>query len=132
MRLPIRAHPSGRFGAGLFLFGLVFGLYHWITAPAHEFVPTGTIMIAAITFLMGFQLLMGFLNYDISAAPREPLHPHLEPLSHKADAADGQASTPASTNVLVLAESGETLRPPFAAGGYAVMPPSMATSAPVM
>jgi glycosyltransferase involved in cell wall biosynthesis len=96
------------FGAGLFLFGLVFGLYHWITAPAHEFVPTGTIMIAAITFLMGFQLLMGFLSYDISAAPREPLHPHLEPLSHKADAMDGQVSTPASTNVLVLAESGET------------------------
>ena len=73
------------FGAGLFLFGLVFGLYHWMTAPAHEFVPTGTIMIAAITFLMGFQLLMSFVNYDISAAPREPLHPHLEPLSHNAD-----------------------------------------------
>ncbi len=69
-------------------------------------MPTGTIMIAAITFLMGFQLLMSFVNYDISAAPREPLHPHLEPLSHKARGR-GDASTPASTNVLVLAESGD-------------------------
>lgn len=65
------------FGLGLSAFGLMFGLYHWLSAPAGEFVPTGTIMIAAITFLIGFQMLMGFLNYDISAAPREPLHPYL-------------------------------------------------------
>jgi hypothetical protein len=41
-------------------------------------VPTGTIMIAAITLLIGFQLLMGFLNYDISSAPREAMHPYLD------------------------------------------------------
>ena len=40
-------------------------------------MPTGTIMIAALTFLIGFQLLLSFLNYDISASPREPLHPFL-------------------------------------------------------
>jgi dolichol-phosphate mannosyltransferase len=40
-------------------------------------VPTGTIMIAALTFLIGFQLVLSFLNYDISASPREPLHPFL-------------------------------------------------------
>ena len=44
------------------------------------------------------------MNYDISAAPREPLHPHLEPLSHNADE---ETSTPASTNVLVLAEGAD-------------------------
>src|SRR6201994_3186913 len=64
-------------GSMLFLFGLVFGLYHWISAPPDQLVPTGTIMIAALTFLMGFQLLLSFLNYDISASPREPLHPFL-------------------------------------------------------
>jgi glycosyltransferase involved in cell wall biosynthesis len=64
-------------GSLLFLFGLVFGLYHWWAAPPDQFVPTGTIMIAALTFLMGFQLLLSFLNYDISASPREPLHPFL-------------------------------------------------------
>lgn len=64
-------------GAGLTLFGAIFGLYHWVAAPAGEFVPTGTIMIAAISLLIGFQLLMAFLNYDISSAPREAVHPFL-------------------------------------------------------
>ena len=65
-------------GLALFLFGLVFGLYHWWAAPPDQLVPTGTIMIAALTFLMGFQLVLAFLNYDISATPREPLHPFLK------------------------------------------------------
>ena len=56
----------------------MFGLYHWWSAPANQLVPTGTIMIAALTILMGFQLVLSFLNYDISASPREPLHPFLE------------------------------------------------------
>ncbi len=64
-------------GAALFLFGLVFGLYHWWAAPPDQLVPTGTIMIAALTFLIGFQLILSFLNYDISTSPREPLHPFL-------------------------------------------------------
>jgi dolichol-phosphate mannosyltransferase len=65
-------------GSALFVFGLAFGLYHWIAAPPDQLVPTGTIMIAALTFLMGFQLVLAFLNYDISASPREPLHPFLK------------------------------------------------------
>ena len=64
-------------GSALFLFGLVFGLYHWWAAPPDQLVPTGTIMIAALTFLIGFQLVLSFLNYDISTSPREPLHPFL-------------------------------------------------------
>jgi len=64
-------------GAALFGFGLLFGLYHWWSAPPDQLVPTGTIMIAALTFLIGFQLLLSFLNYDISSSPREPLHPFL-------------------------------------------------------
>jgi dolichol-phosphate mannosyltransferase len=64
-------------GAALFGFGLLFGLYHWWSAPPDQLVPTGTIMIAALTFLIGFQLLLSFLNYDIAASPREPLHPFL-------------------------------------------------------
>jgi dolichol-phosphate mannosyltransferase len=64
-------------GAMLFGFGLVFGLYHWWAAPPDQLVPTGTIMIAALTFLIGFQLLLSFLNYDISSSPREALHPFL-------------------------------------------------------
>ncbi len=64
-------------GAALSVFGLVFGLYHWWAAPPEQLVPTGTIMIAALTFLIGFQLILSFLNYDISSSPREALHPFL-------------------------------------------------------
>jgi dolichol-phosphate mannosyltransferase len=79
-------------GFGLALFGMAFGLYHWIAAPAGEFVPTGTIMIAAITLLIGFQLLMGFLNYDISSAPREAIHPYLDRVSAPAANERGAAA----------------------------------------
>jgi glycosyltransferase involved in cell wall biosynthesis len=66
-------------GLLLSVFGLLFGGYHWAEGVAtNEFVPTGTIMIAAITLLIGFQLLLAFLNYDIGTTPREPLHPFLE------------------------------------------------------
>jgi glycosyltransferase involved in cell wall biosynthesis len=66
------------FGALLLLFGLTFGTYHWfLAAISGEPTPTGTIMIATISLLFGFQLLLAFLNYDISSVPREPLHPFL-------------------------------------------------------
>jgi dolichol-phosphate mannosyltransferase len=82
-------------GAALFGFGLAFGLYHWWSAPPEQLVPTGTIMIAALTFLIGFQLLLSFLNYDISSSPREALHPFLAraPRSLSAAGEAGQAST---------------------------------------
>lgn len=73
-------------GAALSGFGLVFGLYHWWAAAADQLVPTGTIMIAALTFLTGFQLLLSFLNYDISNSPREALHPLLGPRLRQAAA----------------------------------------------
>ena len=65
-------------GAFLLLFGLTFGTYHWIVGGMRdEFTPPGTVMIAAISLLIGFQLVLAFLNYDISSVPREPLHPML-------------------------------------------------------
>jgi dolichol-phosphate mannosyltransferase len=66
------------FGVLLFSFGLAFGGYHWAQGVAsNELVPTGTIMIAALTLLIGFQLLLAFLSYDIGTTPREALHPFL-------------------------------------------------------
>ena len=55
-----------------------------MAAPRNQLVQTGTIMIAARTFLIGFQLVLSFLNYDISASPREPLHPFLKGWQPKA------------------------------------------------
>ncbi|MDF1683862.1 MAG: glycosyltransferase family 2 protein [Legionellaceae bacterium] len=67
--------------AGLFLFGfgVCFGGYQWAHfAKLNVSTPTGTVMIATLSILMGFQLLMAFLNYDINAACRYPKHKALE------------------------------------------------------
>ncbi len=67
-------------GFVLFAYGFFFGAYSWAWGSlAGESVPTGTIMLAAVTLLIGFQLLLAFLNYDILSVPREPLHPLIRP-----------------------------------------------------
>ena len=55
-------------GLPSFLFGLIFGLCNWIhyasmSCPS----PTGTIMVAVLTFILGFQMLLSAAQYDISA-----------------------------------------------------------------
>ena len=65
-------------GLLLFLFGFAFGAYEWISNSINgTFTSTGTVMLAAVPLLLGFQLLLAFLNYDILQTPREPLHPLL-------------------------------------------------------
>ena len=62
-------------GLGLFLFGTIFGCIEWIHhAKQHVSTPTGTIMLATLPTLMGLQLILAFMNYDISAIWRDPLH----------------------------------------------------------
>jgi dolichol-phosphate mannosyltransferase len=90
-------------GLGLLGFGIVFGLYHWLAAPPDQLVPTGTIMIAALTFLIGFQLLLSFLNYDIASSPREPLHPFLTK--------GRRAKASASEKADIVERGGETAEP---------------------
>lgn len=63
------------FGTVILLFGLVFGLLHWMrSAAAHVATPVGTIIIAALSILCGFQLLLAFVNYDISHLPSRAIH----------------------------------------------------------
>ena len=58
-------------GSLLALFGLVFGGYEWIQSlVTHVPRQTGTIILAALTFLMGFQLLLNALMYDVQFSPR--------------------------------------------------------------
>jgi hypothetical protein len=59
----------------LFLFGSLFGLYHWILSYEKSTVASsGTVMLAALPFILGFQLLIGALNYDVQNLPKVPLH----------------------------------------------------------
>jgi dolichol-phosphate mannosyltransferase len=61
-------------GLSLLIFGTVFGTYHWIRSMAHGMsTPLGTIMFAAIPILVGLQLVLAFLAYDIAGVPRNPV-----------------------------------------------------------
>ncbi len=59
-------------------FGSAFGGWHWFQS-ATSGVPatTGTVMISALSMLVGIQLLLSFLGYDIANMPRRPMHPRL-------------------------------------------------------
>ena len=55
-------------GVPSFLFGLIFGITQWIHyASMNCPSPTGTIMVAVLTFILGFQMLLAATQYDISS-----------------------------------------------------------------
>ena len=71
-----------QFAVGLALtsFGAIFGAIHWIESVQSGIPATpGTIMVAALPVLIGGQLLIAALNYDIANVPHKPLHPQLSP-----------------------------------------------------
>lgn len=48
-------------------FGVIFGAYQWIFSFKSEIPATsGTVMLAALPIIIGSQLFLNFLNYDIS------------------------------------------------------------------
>lgn len=72
--------------AGVFLlgFGVVFGLWHWLINASRDVVTTsGTVMLAALPIILGLQLMLSFLGYDIAAVPQRPVYPLLAGKSDK-------------------------------------------------
>ena len=69
-------------GTLMFAFGVVFGLDAW-WASIRTGVPasTGTVMLAALPVILGTQLLLSFLAFDIAAAPSRPIGRDLRPVS---------------------------------------------------
>ena len=54
--------------------GLAYGLARWSQSIASGVPATsGEVMLAALPLLVGVQLLLGALNYDVQNIPREPL-----------------------------------------------------------
>jgi dolichol-phosphate mannosyltransferase len=61
-------------GVSLFLFGLVFGTVSWLSGLKNSFVtPPGTVMLSALPIIIGMQLILSFLSYDITMVPRRPI-----------------------------------------------------------
>lgn len=62
-------------GLLLTFFGVLFGGYQWlISADVGIPASAGTVMVAAMPLLIGLQLILSFIGYDIASVPRRPIH----------------------------------------------------------
>ncbi len=67
-------------GLILTIFGFTFGLERWIQVTSEgALASAGTVMLAALPFILGVQFLLNFINYDITHTPVKPIHPLLKP-----------------------------------------------------
>ncbi len=62
------------FGILLTSFGTLFGARAWILGEfRHEEASSGTVMLAALPIILGFQLILFALQFDILAVPKKPI-----------------------------------------------------------
>lgn len=65
-------------GPPLLLAGTTFGAWHWWLAATEGRVATaGTVMIGALLIIVGIQLTLAALSFDVANVPTQPLHPML-------------------------------------------------------
>ncbi|MCG8547304.1 MAG: glycosyltransferase family 2 protein [Alphaproteobacteria bacterium] len=87
-------------GPIMLAFGLSFGVIKWIEASDQGVAATaGTVMVAALTTIIGLQFILSALNFDIDKQPVLPIGPMLgeRPRDAGADAAaNGMAPNPDS------------------------------------
>ncbi|MDO4728789.1 MAG: glycosyltransferase family 2 protein [Bacteroidota bacterium] len=58
-------------GFPLFVFGIISGLYNWWYYTSHSILaPTGTIMLVSLSIILGFQLILQAIQYDIFNTPK--------------------------------------------------------------
>lgn len=64
----------------LFLFfGISYGLKNWnLSIQTLQNASAGTVMLSALPIIIGFQLLLAFISYDISSVPKNPIHRFLK------------------------------------------------------
>ena len=80
-------------GLAALLFGVVFGAVHWIQAfHGAPYASAGTVMVAALPIIVGVQMLLSAINYDVQNVPTTPLQKLFT--ARASDAANVAASTP--------------------------------------
>ena len=81
-------------GIAFMLFGVIFGGYHWISSSHKGMLASpGTVMLAGMSLLIGIQLILAFLAYDIASVPTQPIHDKDQPkLKLKISKAERQCS----------------------------------------
>jgi len=62
-------------GLLMLTFGAGFGALAWSESVQSDLPsPPGTVMLAALPILVGIQLILAFVGFDIASVPRRPLH----------------------------------------------------------
>lgn len=65
-------------GLVLFGFGICFGLTQWAhTLSTGTLTPSGTVMLAALPTIMGLQMLLAFVTFDVSNVPSRAIQQNL-------------------------------------------------------
>jgi glycosyltransferase involved in cell wall biosynthesis len=65
-------------GVLMLLFGMFYGITRWVHG-SHTGVAasSGTVMLAAMPILLGVQLILAFIGYDVSSTPKRVVHSKL-------------------------------------------------------
>jgi len=67
-------------GKLLVLFGLIYGIIGWRESSITGIPATaGTVLLAALPIILGVQMLISFLNYDVKNVPSQPLQKSPKP-----------------------------------------------------
>ena len=65
-------------GAVFIMVGTIMGLWFWAQSASTGITASaGSVMLVALQVIVGIQLVLGFLAYDIAAVPRRPQYPLL-------------------------------------------------------
>jgi len=64
---------------GIFLLaGTAHGVWNWVYYSSRDLLaPTGTVMLSALCVILGVQLLLSAISFDILNEPSQPIHPLL-------------------------------------------------------
>ena len=66
------------FGSLLIAVGTAMGLWFWAqSAQTGVTTSAGSVMLVALQIIVGLQLILGFLAYDIASVPKRAMHPML-------------------------------------------------------
>lgn len=61
-------------GLALMISGLTFGLTNWAHYSQMQIAaPTGTVLLATVQVILGAQLLLAWINYDLNSSPEKPI-----------------------------------------------------------
>ncbi len=66
-------------GLPLLMFGGFFGAYKWLQhIQSQTTASAGTVMLAGLPVLVGFNLIIAAINFDVTQVPKDPINPYIE------------------------------------------------------